>query len=190
MRRVAWAERQTGDCFLSAVPGFLHDGIWLAEKAMHPDAPLDFAATHAGIIGFPVGNDGTVIEAWLDTKQNSVAAINFASKYETWASLNDVEVWHPAKFAEDALKQYLQIFGPEHYGVLNLFGFEYLAFVKELTGRDIENPLEKSQVCSQGVGDFLSINEGYTGAEQWIFGANIPNLDPLALRMLFLSHQH
>src|ERR1700688_809564 len=116
MIKVTWKDRQPGDCFLAAVPSPMHDWIWVAEKYLHPDAPLDFAATHAGIVGYNMPVNGTVIEAWLSLTQNSVAAINDASKYESWAGMGAVEVWRPEVFDPNALAKYVKIYGPEQYG--------------------------------------------------------------------------
>jgi hypothetical protein len=188
MKRVPWAERRTGDIFLAAVPGFPHPQIWDAERVLHPDAPTDFQATHCGLMGFPDQHGGTVVEAWLDKHEDSVACINPAAKYAGYESY--MELWRPAAFEPDGLKLYIAIYGPEAYGWLNLAGFEWIAFVKAITGRDVQNPVEVSQVCSQGVGDYMTLEANLGVVEmEWIRDVDIRNLDPLALRMGLLAHE-
>src|ERR1019366_990688 len=95
MKRVNWADIQPGDFYLTAVPSVEHDLIWRAELALHPDAPTDFQATHAGIYG-PV--PGWVTEAWLDLTPpgiDSVASVVADSKYAAAAAAGQVEVWRP-----------------------------------------------------------------------------------------------
>lgn len=197
MKRVTWDTRQTGDLYLTAAGGLLGDGIQTAELAMHPAAPRDFVPSHAGIVGFdaldtiavPTRVQRTVVEAWLDLHENSVACINPAEKWDAAAKLGLVEVWRPDAFDPEALRRYIARYGPEKYGALNLAGFEWVAAVKALTGKDVANPVEISQVCSQGDGDFLTINYGFTGAEAWIMDVKICNLDPEALRLNFVMEQ-
>lgn len=190
MKRSTWADRQVGDIFLSCVPSDLGWAIKANELMMHPNAPKDFIPSHAGIVGFA----DYVVEAWLDLHENSVASINPASKYR---SLDEyIEVWRPADFRAEALQAYMTDYGPQKYGALNLLGFEWTALVKKLTGRDVENPLECSHVCSQGaliyLGQYLA--PIIAPQEHWAFIAASDDLllrdcDPLELRMMLLAHQ-
>lgn len=190
MRRVKWADRQTGDIFLAAVPSVMHDAIWTAEVAMHPNAPFDFHVSHAGIVGF----NGYVVEAWMSFTEDSVAAINKDSKYD---GLDDyLEVWRPTLFEMDALSGYVHDYGPAKYGLLNLFGFEWEAFVRKLTGRDVSNPVEVSAVCSQGALIYLGkyLTPLIAPQEWWANTAASDDIllrdcDPLELRMMLLAHQ-
>lgn len=191
MKRVKWVDRQPGDIFLSAVPSEVGHLIYLAERETHPEAPSDFEVTHAGICSF---ND-MVVEAWMNLSgEDSVAAINPASKY---GGLDDyLEVWRPAIFVPDALARYVADKGPERYGALNLVGFEWRAIVKQLTGREVDNPIEISEVCSQGALDFLGnyLAPLISPLEAWAFTAahdemTLRDCDPLALRLMLLAHE-
>lgn len=184
MKKVAWIDRAPGDVFLSALSSLLGLGIREAEIAMHPAAPLDFVPSHAGLIGF---ND-TVIEAWLDLEENSVAAVNPDSKYSRYVSLGLVEVWRPEKhdelFLGNAMVEYLKAYGPAKYGILNLLGFEYEAAMEKLLGVQIDNPVHVSNVCSQGA--LLYLSQKYA-EEYTVTQRNLRDMDPLALRMLFME---
>ena len=198
MKRVTWASREPGDIFLAAVPGFPNPQIWQAELVLHPEAPTDFKPTHAGIVGFPdEKGHGTVVEAWLDVvqHQNSVACINPAAKYANYESA--LELWRSTAFNPAGLKAYIAAYGPQKYGLLNLFGFEWIAFVKLVTRRNVENPIECSEVCSQGVVIELGTYQAAQFAifpEHWAHAAacndnTLRNLDPLELRMMLLAHE-
>jgi hypothetical protein len=165
-------------------------GIKYAEIGLHPDAPKDFIPSHAGIVSF---ND-QVVEAWLSLTEDSVAAINPASKYQ---GLDDfLEIWRPSAFEPEALGNYVRDYGPEKYGWLNLLGFEYEAIIKEITGKDVANPLECSHVCSQGALIYLGkyLAPMISPQEHWAYLAASDDLllrdcDPLELRMMLLAHQ-
>jgi len=191
-----WQERQPGDIFLTAVPSDVGWAIKYAELQIHPDAPKDFIPSHAGLVGFPDAAGGTVVEAWLDIVhlQDSVACINPAAKYAGYEEY--LEVWRPAAFEPDGLKAYIADYGPEKYGALNLVGFEWVALVKWLTGKNVENPIEVSDVCSQGALIQLGRYQAplIMPQEQWSELAAsddllIRDVDPLALRLLLLAHQ-
>jgi|SRR6185437_693601 len=185
MRRVEWGARKVGDIYLTAVPGILHDAIWDAELAAHPGAPVDFQASHAGIVG-PF--DGYVTEAWLSKDEgDSVACVVPAAKYNEPASLGQVEVYRADATDQQAylaFQKYLHDYAPQGYGWENLLGFLYRAEMKKLIGVDIENPIYKSNVCSQGALLFARdlCDQGCTEAG-WAWAADIKNMDPLALRM-------
>ena len=191
MKRVTWVERQTGDIFLAAVPSDAGWAIKHAELMLHPNAPKDFVPSHAGIIGFA----NTVVEAWMNLSgEDSVAAINPVSKYLGFEGY--LELWRPVAFEAAALTSYIRDKGPEHYGALNLLGFEYVALVKDITGRNVDNPIETSEVCSQGALDYCGnyLAPLISPQEHWVFIAAHDDLllrdcDPLELRMMFLAHQ-
>ena len=192
MKRVDWTDIQVGDFYLTAVPSVEHDLIWQAELALHPDAPTDFAATHAGIYG-PV--PGWVTEAWLDLTPpgiDSVASVVADSKYTAAAAAEQVEVWRPDALNEHiylAFSIYLNRYVPQKYGTWNLFGFLWMAEVKRLTGKDVQNPVEGSQGCSQADADMLGILVTCGANEPWIKTVNVANCDPLKFRMLNLANQ-
>ena len=130
----------------------------------------------------------------LQKHQDSVACINPFSKYAGFEQY--LEVWRPALFYPEGLEAYIKAYGPEKYGVLNLLGFEWIAIVKFLTGVDVENPEECSDVCSQGVLIEQGTFQGplIAPAEHWAFVASSDDLllrdcDPLELRMMLLAHE-
>ncbi len=186
MKRIPFSQRQPGDLFLAAVPSLTHDLIWAAEKVLHPRAPMDFEATHAGIIGF----NGFVVEAWWDLHgDNSVAALFPDSKYAT--SIEYLELWRATSFLEQGLVNYIQEYGPAQYGLLNLSGFLWMALVKGLTGKDIANPEECSDVCSQGALIELGL---FQVSEPWAIALAASDeflriCDPLLLRTTLLAHE-
>ena len=192
MKRVPVGQRQTGDIFLAAVPSDLGWAIKAAELEIHPNAPKDFIPTHAGIIGF----GDTIVEAWLNLSgEDSVACINPWSKYRGYEAF--LELWRPAAFEPAGLEAYIRDYGPEKYGWLNLFGELYIAEVKKLTGRSVENPIENSDFCSQGALIELGKYQAPLIApqEHWAYlAANddvvMRDADPLELRMMLLAHEH
>jgi hypothetical protein len=188
MRRIAWAERQVGDVLLAAVPSIVHDAIWHGELMMHPGAPEDFCVSHAGLLG---PEPGWVTEAWLSLTEDSVASVVDEQKYADPLAHGEVELWRPTatvQQCEAAFTRYLNRYVPEGYGIENIFGFAYRALIKQLTGKDIENPIEHSQVCSQGAVDFLTMLYAEEATDMaWILAVDIRDCDPLALRMQFLA---
>jgi hypothetical protein len=183
VKKVNWADRAIGDVYFTAVPSLEHSAIWLAERLDHPDAPTTFPVTHAGIVG---PYTGYVTESWRSKHSNidSVASVVSDAKYDE----RYVECWRlddlSAENATNTFNLYLAKYVPERYGLLNLIGFAYRAVIKEITGKDVDNPIECSQVCSQGVGDYIRLS----GVEPWFSVVDIRNLDPLMLRILFLAH--
>ena len=190
MKKVLWQDRQVGDIFLAAVPGGLHNGIWAAECIDHPNAPQDFQVTHAGIVG-PV--TGWITEAWMALEDgiNSVASVVEDAKYEAPVGQGQVELWRPDATAEGvflAFGEYLAKYVPRQYGYMDLFGFLYRALIKRLTGKDVDNPIECSEVCSQGATEFLKLLVAHGSGETWVTKVEVRNEDPLALRLDFIAH--
>lgn len=185
MKKVSWADRQVGDILLAACPGAMHNAIWLAERLSHPEAPLDFPVTHAAIIG-PVA--GWITEAWLGNGQDSVAAVVQDTKYDG----QPVEVWRTGATNEQiwaAFQDYLHTYVPEHYGLPDLFGFEYKAMIRALTGKDIDNPIYTTPVCSEGVLLMMKLycQHGCASLE-WAMEIAVRDEDPLKLREHILAH--
>ena len=87
MKRVTYEQKECGDILLVANPAIeISKLIIAAERELVPG--LDFYPSHVAIYD---GADW--VEAWLDLKENSVAAVNPGSKYDD--SAYQREVWRP-----------------------------------------------------------------------------------------------
>jgi len=180
MKRIEWKDRQPGDIGLSRAPGILSDLIAAAEREIHLPVFGFFVPSHAFIVGY----HDYVIEAWLDLKEDSVAAINPCGKYDGV----QLEVWRINRTENQistAIDDYLAAFAKDKYGWPNLFGFLAEAIVEDATGRRIENPIKWSLVCSQGVLIFLR----YPALEKWPHAVDLRDCDPLALRLACIANQ-
>ena len=190
MRRVTYEQKECGDILLVANPAIeISKLIIAAEREIVPG--LDFYPSHVAIYD---GADW--VEAWLDLKENSVAAVNPGSKYDD--SAYQREVWRPEGSPNQkslALAQYVAEYARDPYGTLDLLGFLLEAGLRKIGWHDAPNPIQLSFVCSEGGLLYLrKLNDIIPcvahGPLFWtLMDEAVRNVSPADLRRLFLRHE-
>lgn len=169
-----WAERKTGDLFfVRGITPILSTAIEDFERHLHPLYKGEWVPSHTGVVG---PND-TVIEAWLNRREDSAAAVNPASKYEG----KDVKLFRfeaPQQLVTEALISFLEDYQSLHYAWANLLGFAWEA----IAGGN--NPINEGSVCSQAMRQYCRYVDLKTGAAKFVNLLPVRNADPLGLYLM------
>lgn len=171
MKLIDWADKQPGDIGFVRNRGLTSDLIALAERMMHP-GPRSFVPSHVFVVGYL----GKVIEAELNESEDSVAAVNDASKYDHLPT-RLYRIQRTAEQTSMAVDSYVKRYGPGGYGWMNLIGFALDAVAHRLGDADACNLIRHSYVCSQS--GLLFLRE--PAAETWPWSMKIRDCDPLGL---------
>jgi hypothetical protein len=176
MKLIDWKDRQPGDIGLVQSPGFIPRLIIDFERELHPDYTGSFWPSHAFIYTF----GDMVIESILDLHENSVAAINPASKYDGLP----VHIWRIQRTEQqirDAIREHCSKYSEHGYGVLDLLGFADEAIRRAHGDTRASLVILAGYVCSMAAMDFLA---QHPSGETWPQGIIITQCDPLMLEIL------
>jgi hypothetical protein len=175
-----WTARRPGDVFFHRDPGdLLSQAIVIFEKRLHPGYTGSFFPSHTGAIGF----GDTVIEAWMNFKEDSAAATDPASKYDGAMAAGDLKLFRFGtgndNKIEYALKMFLADYRNLRYAWINLLGFA----IEGIRGGN--NPINAGNVCSQSMRDYsryvdLALFPDNSQTD-WLSSVPVRNTDPLGL---------